>query len=376
MLNNSILPPDCAYATDGASTTPQRKRLGYIDAMRGTSMILVVLEHVLLMMGIPTTTTPLGAVLSTFRMPLFFFVSGFFAYKLSSKWNVNFTKLVLKKKIQAQIIGTIFFYSLFHLCFHNDIFEWIDNGFGWFWFTIVLFQMFLIYLAFSIIEKTIGNKMIVNISLPVLSIVLFIIHVKGTNVDFKLWNVLSWFNLCYYFQFYAFGIFAKKYNHIFLRIITSKYFKAIAIVSFIVLLLLSFGMNGLVRNYNRQIANIIEALFVRYAGLIVIFIFFYTYRNWFEHETPIVSSLKYIGKRTLDIYMLHMFFVPEMRWMGSYFLHGTNLIIIQLIATLSISICVVGVCLLTSLLFRSSSVLEEWLFGVSESGNISSKSLK
>lgn len=338
-------------------------RLGYIDAMRGFSMILVVFEHVLLLMGIPTTVTPLGAVFTTFRMPLFFFVSGYFAYKASNSWNKNKIGRILKKKIQAQIIGTIFFYSLFHLCFHNDIIGWIYEGFGWFWFTIVLFQMYLVYLAISLLEKKFKLNFIVDATLAVLSTVLFIIYVKGTQIDFRIWKVLSWFNLCCYFQFFTFGILAKKYINTFIYIISNKYIRATVIVSFIIFLILTFGLNNSLANYSSTLGNISEMLIVRYLGLLTIFIFFYSYRSIFDGDSKIVSSLRIIGTRTLDIYMLHMFFVPDLKFIGTYFYHGGNLVIIQLVTVVLISIAVVGVCLIISMLLRSSTILSEWLFG-------------
>lgn len=346
------------------SDASKGRRLGYIDAMRGFSMILVVFEHVLLLMGIPTTVTPLGAVFTTFRMPLFFFVSGYFAYnKASSSWNSDKMKLIMKKKVQAQIIGTLFFYTLFHLCFHDNILGWIDDGFGWFWFTIVLFQMYVVYVCISILEKVMHSRRMVDVAMVCLSIISFIIFVKGSQFDFKLWRVLSWYNLCCYFQFFTFGILARKYSDTFIGIINNKNVKPLIIVSFIVFLILSFGLNNSLSNYSSALGNMSQMLVVRYLGLMTVFIFFYTYRELFDSEGYTVKSLKYIGSRTLDIYMLHMFFVPDLKFMGAYFLNGTNLIIIQLLSVLAISVAIVGVCLLVSMVLRSSSVLAEWLLG-------------
>lgn len=60
------------------------KRIEYIDALRGFTMILVVLQHVAtfgweLPLGAPNIHTYLAQI----RMPLFFFISGFVLYKAS-----------------------------------------------------------------------------------------------------------------------------------------------------------------------------------------------------------------------------------------------------------------------------------------------------
>ena len=69
--------------TSNPRNVQQRKRIEYIDAMRGFTMVLVVLTHVssfgLGMYG--SDTFSYSKIFAEFRMPLFFFVSGFVLYK-------------------------------------------------------------------------------------------------------------------------------------------------------------------------------------------------------------------------------------------------------------------------------------------------------
>ena len=60
----------------------QSKRIEYIDAMRGFTMFLVVLGHCAFycMGGVADDNVYLD-IFQSFRMPLFFFVSGFVFYK-------------------------------------------------------------------------------------------------------------------------------------------------------------------------------------------------------------------------------------------------------------------------------------------------------
>lgn len=136
-------------------------------------MILVVFGHVLLSMGFPTDSTILGSILLTFRMPLFFFVSGFFAFRVMDKWTIKLLKSILKRKIQAQIICTIVFYSLYQLCHSKTPLLFLTDGFSWFWFTIVLFQMFLIYMILAAVEKVLRKPIVVTPGLVILSILFF-----------------------------------------------------------------------------------------------------------------------------------------------------------------------------------------------------------
>lgn len=88
-------------------------RLQWVDAMRGFSMLIVVFGHVLLPMGIGGYNSFISSVLLTFRMPLFFFVSGFFSFRAIEWWNRKRIGDILKRKLQAQIFCTIAFLSVY-----------------------------------------------------------------------------------------------------------------------------------------------------------------------------------------------------------------------------------------------------------------------
>ena len=62
-------------------------RLQYIDALRGFTMILVVFAHVeTYMLSIDPNTTFISSLFISFRMPLFFFISGYIAFKSKKVW--------------------------------------------------------------------------------------------------------------------------------------------------------------------------------------------------------------------------------------------------------------------------------------------------
>ena len=68
-----------------------KQRIKYIDALRGFTMFLVVLQHIeSIGFGIHPYESVLGNILVSFRMPMFFFISGYIAYKVSFDWNILF----------------------------------------------------------------------------------------------------------------------------------------------------------------------------------------------------------------------------------------------------------------------------------------------
>ncbi|MDO4800591.1 MAG: acyltransferase family protein, partial [Prevotellaceae bacterium] len=66
----------------------RKVRLEWIDAMRGFTMILVVAYHVALQ-GFDEEVKLSSSLpfLVLFRMPLFFFISGFLSYRSNADWS-------------------------------------------------------------------------------------------------------------------------------------------------------------------------------------------------------------------------------------------------------------------------------------------------
>ena len=90
------------------------KRIEYIDALRGFTMILVVLCHVVYScLGIDENTPSFHRYLVQVRMPMFFLISVFFCIKRGCFWNLKHIGDFLKKKFVVQILSTLFFFVLY-----------------------------------------------------------------------------------------------------------------------------------------------------------------------------------------------------------------------------------------------------------------------
>ena len=92
----------------------RKPRLGWLDALRGFTMLLVVTNHVALKsFGMQIRWSVALQFFLLFRMPLFFFISGFLAYKASRLWNARTLGELTLKKLRVQIIPTAVFFLLF-----------------------------------------------------------------------------------------------------------------------------------------------------------------------------------------------------------------------------------------------------------------------
>ena len=92
----------------------KKPRLGWLDALRGFTMILVVTNHVALKsFGMQIRWSAALQFFLLFRMPLFFFISGFLAYKASRLWDARTLRELSLKKMRVQLIPTIVFFLLY-----------------------------------------------------------------------------------------------------------------------------------------------------------------------------------------------------------------------------------------------------------------------
>lgn len=114
-------------------TKQGKKRIEYLDAMRGVTMLLVVYSHILYFgySGAFNNMTieegdflTYNEVFTLFRMPLFFFISGFVLFKQDFSWSAAESGKFLLKKAKVQLVPTAFFLGAFTLnaiCLHSHM---------------------------------------------------------------------------------------------------------------------------------------------------------------------------------------------------------------------------------------------------------------
>lgn len=339
------------------------KRIGYIDALRGVTMILVVFAHVeLFCLGIPYTKSIIGSVFISFRMPMFFFISGFIAYKAIT-WDVLYYTKMLKKKFIVQIIPTLFFFYLYHtVCYGNSFFSFFTNGPEGYWFTIVLFYMFLLY--YTIMLLTHKSKPCLSDALLItVAIIGALVYTGGMKFyDLSKYPVFCLINLSRYFGFFVLGVLCMKYLDRFYKIISNEYVKAFLLLGFLCVFILCWK-ETLIQYSAVHVFN--NEFTVRYLGLFLVFAIFYRYRETFETDGRIIRFIRFIGRRTLDIYLLHYFFLPDLKAYKEIVLKWIEPqnTLLELFVVLLITSLVISMCLLTSAIIRSSSILGHYLLG-------------
>ena len=349
------------------------KRLEWLDAMRGFTMILVVAYHVMTRcFAISDNASASVPFLVMFRMPLFFFISGFLAYRASAVWSFAEFRQMLGKKIRIQIIPAVVFFFIAALYLQRNGFwsqvqlMYHSSSKGGYWFTLVLLYMFIVYYLFTFIEYRFQRKSFLPLCILWLVAIGTYLTVYMPNQFWyaeghtgrKGWLFdTSIFRLMQYFQYFIYGNIVRRYWHRF-ELLYEKpgFYLAIIIIAFL------STTDHLALHLLPGQWSVISRTIAVYSLMTVIFLFFRYYRSHFSKQTALGRRLQYIGTRTLDIYLLHFLFIPYLPEVGKYFVQHPNFAL-EIVASLLIAFVVIAFCIVGSNTIRISPFLKKYLFG-------------
>lgn len=195
------------------------------------------------------------------------------------------------------------------------------------------------------------------IVLSLLGIFALVIYTR----DSWLWEFLCWENLTKYLQFFTLGIITSKYHNQFFKLLENNTFITIMIVGWIICMILWY--NIAFKQSLPFLYSFIHDIAVRYFALMSVVVTFYSNRERLAGVSNWNKTLRFIGQRTLDIYMLHYFFIPNLGFLNTWMQHG-NMIAVQVIIGAGLTLVITSLCLVISSILRKSVFLESWLFGV------------
>lgn len=331
----------------------QSKRIEFIDAMRGFTIFLVVLNHVALhCLGITRSIPSLHEFFYQVRMPMFFMISGFVLYKDGVVWDKDQIIRFFKKKIPVQLLSPLLFFVVF---MHVRGINFVDGLFNepkyGFWFTYILFVYFVIY---AFVRFLMRNKW-ADIILVIIGICLLPAGWPGLHEMIPIpRNVLYFFSFSHwqFFFFFVLGTLLRKYYPVVQKWLDKKWTIPICIMFY-------FCGNAF--------KDLVPIEFVRnlpltLAGLVVLFAFFRIKESAFSKEKKLGRTMQYVGRRTLDIYLIHNFLLPiNLKFITFFVDHPMPLVEASVSAV--ISVIIIAACLLVSNIIRLSPVLGYWIFG-------------
>ena len=344
-------------------TLPRTNRYPYIDALRGLAIIIVVFGHVetygfFNFQGITVIENFFQAI----QMPLFFFISGFVAYKALPVTSLNKLSELLKRKalqllVPAFVVGLIYTYIKSGSDFTIFISDAAKKGY---WFTISLFEMMFVYYVISYVANRNGKDGLW--CLLAVSLICFMLKLpfKSHPLLNQIGNYSSLHFTFSHFQFLALGLLARKYSDNFEGSYDSQPVRTAAVIAFFIFfgLQLYLYKDG---NLSGLVGKVIETLAevaIAYPTVYLLFFLFSRYYN----SSFMNGTLEYVGKRTWDIYLLHYFFLPKLPMVGDFLKMYPN-VVLECFMGFTIAIAVVTAALIISRIINTSSFLGKVVLG-------------
>lgn len=328
------------------------KRIEYIDAMRGFTMILVVFAHIC-HFCLGDSRMGYNAVFILFRLPCFFMLSGWLFEPVA----LRPFAAIARKKFMVQIIPTFIF--LFLLAPPPMFFHQLGALKGGYWFTFVLFEFFILYMLIV----RLGSKWRPWVALAV-ALVSFVyaryyngIQASATGFSALVVTGLGFLSvtLWRFFLFFYVGAWMRRHFDVFIRW-TDKPAVILAIaVAFFAIASTSHIDNMWFEMFRFNLGGI--------TGMWLVFTCFRLSASWLQ-RIRLSKPLRYVGTRTLDVYLLHYFFLPRFLMPYADQLKAFDSQFVEFWAILAISLIVLLLSLLASYVIRLSPFLGHYLFGV------------
>lgn len=315
------------------------ERIVFFDNMKGFAVFLVVWGHVYYYIYDDGSST-IPTICHFLQIPIFIFVGGVFSSKPISRNSIM--EIIKSKSIRLLLpflsIGTL--WILFcRIPFTEFIFDEFKYGY---WFTYVLFEIFVLCYILSYSAKQISiNKYF----LYILFYIALTLLIKTQTLPAAIINGFSLNLLWHYFPFFIIGQYYNEHAQIINQTTNNKYLLYISFFLFITgYYIYRFCLNN---------AGLVLAHF---SGLLLVFIIFSRY----HFPTTLSKALSLWGKYSLEIYLLQYFllhilqhtFISEIR--NEYYQSGLNLII---------CLAIIYLCIGFARYVSKSQILSFLLFG-------------
>lgn len=325
----------------------EKKRIAYLDAIKCLAILMVIDLHVLAGNGFKHYENLASQMMYAPVMPLFFFVSGFLAYKqrisIKDAWDN------IRKKFVFLVIPALVFCLGRDLMNHKFLLRLLSEGMHGYWFTIVLFECFFIYYLITLAIKDEKWRIVVLLTLSLACIGMLAIDKGFGPAIFDLRRVTK------FFQFFVLGTLAMKFRPQYDSLMHNEVFKATFLLSsFIVLFTLNYDMPSVLHHFLRDVA-------LRYFATFTIISFFVCQENSFQRQTKLNSLINLIGQNSLAIYLIHYFFLPYFQPRPEWFT-GLNMVTVHLLSILY-TVVVTALCLVFIKFLSNSKYIRKYALG-------------
>lgn len=295
-----------------------KQRIDYIDRMKGMAIFLVVMGHVYGMVFNQSEDVTYKWI-SSFHMPLFMFLSGLVACSgvVTPYWGVK----KLGKKLKGLLLPLVVFGMCFTMTFSKNFLTGLSgflespnkNGY-WYLMTLAIF-----YVSLSLYRLNVKQKWYVDAALAISLWGGYFVLWKYTAQTKDYFCLLNCGN---FYLFFMFGVFTTKYR-LLEKVKNANWLFSVCVMLYAVLFCVEMPIHAL-DSLNRHIFMPFCMVFV----IVILFMARHGETSRFER------ILDYVGKRTLDVYVLHYFFISvvHLQDVGKYMEESGNSLLMFVLA--------------------------------------------
>lgn len=330
------------------------RRIEYIDYVKAFAIFLVVMGHAIQQLW--GTAVDCDSILYrfiySFHMPLFFFLSGFCAYR-EGRSNKSILTEIQRKAI-ALLVPYVIWGGVRSILLNESIvhcvFFLVHGGL---WFLLCLFEIFACFYVLERFASSINkNKklwidVLVYLGFAICLIVIYKFVLYGTT--FALIFDIDMLTL--HFKYFIFGYLLHKYSRM-ESLFTSPVFISVSFILFWIVLFLEY-------NPYYSIINFFTLTIAASTAILII----YNYFKSVDLSLHVKPIFLHIGRFTLDIYILHMFFFTGLKGLREYVTPLVDNLIIVLILSASLSAINMAICILFSSIISKNKYLSLILLG-------------
>lgn len=335
----------------------EKKRIEYLDAIKGFAIILMVMGHVIAWnysdyneVCVYNPSQPINVkmggvvwqLIYSFHMPLFFMVSGYLAYK---PYLLHDFLPYIKKKTLRLLIPWISTIGIAYL---------VRDSVGY-WFLLCLFQISILGFATIVLFEKINLRRNLIIDLLGVGFVYLIFQILHAD-DWNIGNVFFGHFVGAIIPF-SFGILLRKHKQLFCLCVENSWFYTISLLLFGGIFCSRYlieycSIFDTIYNHSRTLLSLLGSLIV-----------FHTFsKNIFTQYHRLLS---YLGRKTLPIYILHIMFVLQIHAVGEYILslNAVSSIVIQICYSMLVSAIAIILSLMIYKFLTASPLLKRIMFG-------------
>lgn len=308
--------------------------------------------------------------IGSIHMPLFFFISGWFSFKLTETGKIrmpNIQKRILQLLLPMVLVSTIWLYLAPYCGFPGaggDTWDFVnlwleDFKFGY-WFTPVLFEIILIYAIMTLVLNSIKSAYAQMLAVACVWVLLFVmIHFMPLHCK----QLFSFSLVICFYPIFMFGVFCRKHKEWFHRLVETDIVQTAAMIVFVLAYMCIID----VIPFSGYFTLMVKPIFHISLAIIAIGIF----KQWSESAFNPSRSIpgryakmwQYIGRNSLPIYLLHYFFLFPMSYLQVPLNGMANAVVPMLIISVIIAAMITAITLGINYCLSHSKILGLLLLG-------------